>query len=476
MTPSRVGVFLRDDRATVVAVTGRDRLEHFIVEAAGDPAQRLAAELRSRRIGRGRLRLGLDRRLVIVKVVELPRAEGGDIARMLRFDLERHVPYPAEAARFDWMELATAPGDARRMLVMAAEARAVEPPLALVARAQRSPAALTVACHGLLALLPRALPRRRAVWAHRHDGVVDLVLLDGRTLLTSRQVQAAGPADLGGEIRRSLPVVRWRDAEEIWLSGDDGPAWRETLGASLAAPVTAPPFGAAALPLIAALPPDDQGAGLLALAVALGPRRPALDLLPNAARPWAPSRAQLVTAGMLLVTGALALSLALTQFVTAERYLGHLSTEIARLEPDAKAVDGLSADLGRKRRVLAALAAAAPGGIPALPVLRELTEILPAGAWLQSLALARQGVELTGQADGAGALIPLLEASSRLERVELTSPVTRAQDKEQFRVRAAWESPHPSAPDPAFSPAGRGLSGSDSLLSPGGGEDRVRER
>jgi len=75
----------------------------------------------------------------------------------------------------------------------------------------------------------------------------------------------------------------------------------------------------------------------------------------------------------------------------------------------------------------------------ALPVLRELTETLPASAWLQALAMDRQGVELTGQADGASALIPLLEASSRLERAELTSPVTKTQNKEQFRIRAAWE-------------------------------------
>jgi hypothetical protein len=51
----------------------------------------------------------------------------------------------------------------------------------------------------------------------------------------------------------------------------------------------------------------------------------------------------------------------------------------------------------------------------------------------------RLGVELTGQSDAASTLIPLLEASSRLERVEFTSPVTKVQNKEQFRIRASWE-------------------------------------
>jgi hypothetical protein len=48
-------------------------------------------------------------------------------------------------------------------------------------------------------------------------------------------------------------------------------------------------------------------------------------------------------------------------------------------------------------------------------------------------------VEITGQANAASQLIPLLEASPWLERVEFTSPVTKGQGKEQFRVKAAWE-------------------------------------
>jgi Tfp pilus assembly protein PilN len=340
------------------------------------------------------------------------------------------------------------------VLVVATEGRTVERPLALLAGAQRRPAAVTVACHGLTALLPRALPSRHAVWVHRHDGVADLLLLDGRTLLTSRQVAAADVAELAREIRRSLPVVRWTGTDDVWLSGDDTSVWQAELSASLGVPVPAPPFAAPALPLIAALPADNQGAGLLALALAAGPRSPALNVLPGPARPWTPSRAQFVTAGMIAVTALLGLTLALAHVIKTERYLGRVTEEIRRLEADAKAVDRLADELARKRRVLAALTVAEEGRVQALPVLRELTETLPAGAWLQALVMDRQGVELTGQADGASTLIPLLEASTRLERVEFTSPVTKTQNKEQFRIRAAWETPHLQAPHPTLSPSG----------------------
>jgi len=97
--------------------------------------------------------------------------------------------------------------------------------------------------------------------------------------------------------------------------------------------------------------------------------------------------------------------------------------------------------------VLAALRTAQDGRIQALPFMRDLTNLVPQDGWLQALSIDRQGVEITGQANAASQLIPLLEASPWLERVEFTSPVTKGQDKERFRIRAAWE-PGPKDREP----------------------------
>ena len=190
MRPARIGLFVHNGRLTVVAITGRGQVEHFVVEEAEDPAGTLAAELQARGLAGRRLRVGLDRRAVVVKAIELPRTTGSDVAEMVAFDLDRHVPFAPEDIRFDWLELPSESDEARRVLVAAAERRAVERPLGLLAAAKWRPAALTVACHDLTALLPRALPAQRAVWAHRHGAGADLLLLDGHTLLTSRQVIA----------------------------------------------------------------------------------------------------------------------------------------------------------------------------------------------------------------------------------------------------------------------------------------------
>jgi Tfp pilus assembly protein PilN len=102
--------------------------------------------------------------------------------------------------------------------------------------------------------------------------------------------------------------------------------------------------------------------------------------------------------------------------------------------------------LERQRRLLASAHAIGAASLKPLPLLRELTETLPPDVWLTTLTLDQKGVEMTGQAATASALIPLLENSPRLEHVEFASPVTRGQDKEQFRIRASWEAGPGTAP------------------------------
>jgi Tfp pilus assembly protein PilN len=233
----------------------------------------------------------------------------------------------------------------------------------------------------------------------------------------------------------------------VWISGDDAAARiaAPELAVVLDAPVSSPPYAPGPGVLIAKLPEENSGAALLALAVALASRRPALDLLPSELRPWTVSRAQLVTAGTVSVTVLLGVALAFAHVGKTERYLGRLTAEIRRLDADAKAVDALAAERARNRRMLAGMESVRRGTLPVLVVLRELTEALPETAWLQSLSIDPEGVELVGQAEAASQLIPVLEASRWLERVEFTSPVTKLQGKEQFRIRAAWET-LPAAP------------------------------
>src|SRR5436309_2921378 len=347
--PLRLAVVLLGDRLAVAALQG-SRLEAFTVEVE-NPAASLRAELDARRLPARKAFLAVARSVVTVKPIDLPPV-AGDMHQMVGFELERHLPFSADDASYDFTLLpaeaaADRPaGGEQRVLITAADRRVVETAVRLADEARLRPQSLTVAAHNLptLARVPRAA---RVAWVHRAAGATDVLLLAGDTLMLSR----------------SLPGIE--------------------------------------------------------------------DAL--------------------------------------------VADEIARMDPDVKAVDRVLRDLERKRKLLATVDSAEAAGIRPLLVLRELTEILPNDAWLTTVSLDAKGVELTGAASAASALIPLLENSPRLERVEFSSPVTRGRDnREQFRIRAAWERAGATAvatgaaPAPAPTPPPPGVVAPAPPPSPGG--------
>jgi len=181
----------------------------------------------------------------------------------------------------------------------------------------------------------------------------------------------------------------------------------------------------------------------LAVATASGRGIRSLDLIPAAIKPRRFTRQEMMTGAALVATVLLALAALLVPGFVESRRLARLNAEILRVDPDVRAVERVARELERKRQLLGTVEKIGAAALQPLPVLRELTEILPGDAWVTYLAFDPKGVELTGQAGAASTLIPLLENSPRLERVEFASPVTRGRDREQFRIRAAWEPPTP---------------------------------
>jgi Tfp pilus assembly protein PilN len=442
--PVRLAVVLLGDRLSVAAVAG-ERVETFSITAE-NPVAVLQEELATRQLAPRNVALGLARTAAFVKPIEVPTV-GGDLREMLRLNLEGHVPFSADDAAFDFVPLASdaeAPPHEeplQRVLVVAAEPRIVDAALRFAQEAQLRPVSLTVAAHDLRAL---ARPARgeRVIWVHRTGATADVLCLVGPALQLSRAVPAPDEAALADEIRRTLTVVRWRGCDAIWISGDVMPLGEGM--AALGVPVSEPDYLPRAQARLAALAPEDRGAQMLALAVASARGGRPLDLLPLALRPRRITRAQGATLAVACVTAALLITALLVPTIREQRQLSRINAEIARVDPEVRAVERVLRDLERKRKLLATINGIESNAMRPLPVLRELTELLPNDTWLTTLSLDGKGVELTGQAAAASALIPLLENSPVLERVEFSSPVTRGRDKEQFRIRASWEAGAPA--------------------------------
>src|SRR5437773_9992562 len=91
----------------------------------------------------------------------------------------------------------------RRVLICAAGRRLVDAALRVADEAKLRPVSITVAAHDLLTLVD---PDRseRVAWLHRTGDTVDLLLLQGASLVFSRTFHAFDDATLVAETRRSL--------------------------------------------------------------------------------------------------------------------------------------------------------------------------------------------------------------------------------------------------------------------------------
>jgi len=445
-TPLRLAVVMLGDRLSVAAIQ-RDRQQTFTIDAE-HPGIALRAELDARGLAARKVAIGLARSAVTVKPIELP-AVAGETREMVKFELERHLPIPADDAAFDFVTLPTeaepesAASEGKRVLIVAADRRVVDAALRLAEEAKLRPMSITVAAHELITLVETDR-RQRVAWLHRTGDSADLLLLHGSTLVWSRCFPATDDATLVAETRRSFAGARWRECDAVWVSGD-GAAAAALL--DLGVPISDPPWTARARRHLAEIT-EPRGAAELAVATASSRGIRPLDLIPSAIKPRRLTRQEMFTGGVLAATVLLALAALLVPGYRESRSLGRLNAEIARIDPEVRTVERVARELERKRQLLVTLEKIGTGALQPLPVLRELTEALPSDAWVTYLAFDAKGVELTGQAGAASTLIPLLENLPRLERVEFASPVTRGRDREQFRIRAAWETPAPAPPAP----------------------------
>jgi len=437
-SPLRLAVVMLGDRLGVAAIQ-RDRVETFSVEAE-NPGAALRAELDARSLPARTVAIGLARSTVTVKPIDLP-AVAGSTQDMVKFELERHLPIPADDAAFDFAELPPEPdientSEGKRVLIAAADRRLIEAALRVADEAKLRPVSITVAAHNLVALVDTDR-QQRVAWLHRNGDTAELLLLHGDMVVFSRSFAAADDETLNTETRRSFAGARWRGCNAIWVSGD-GAAAAPLL--DLGVPISDPPWSSRAERRLAQVA-EPRGALELALATASNRGIRALDLIPPAIKPRRFTKQEMLTAGAVAATAVLAMAALLVPGFVENRRLARLNGEIARIEPDVRAVERVARELDQKRQLVGVVEKINASALQPLGLLRELTDIVPSDAWVTYLALDAKGIEITGQAGAASNLIPLLENSPRLERVEFASPVTRGRDREQFRIRAAWEPP-----------------------------------
>ena len=155
---------------------------------------------------------------------------------------------------------------------------------------------------------------------------------------------------------------------------------------------------------------------------------------------------------LLIILTSLAMLLSLTWgigvFIRYRNELNTITAEIKKRRPEVEVVEKLQKQKEELGKEIAELEKIKAEEISKNELLRELTQLLPGSVWIWNLKYTGKEVEISGFADSASDLIPLIDKSPIFEKVEFLAPVTKerimvrggeSKEKERFKIKARLE-------------------------------------
>ncbi len=129
-----------------------------------------------------------------------------------------------------------------------------------------------------------------------------------------------------------------------------------------------------------------------------------------------------------------------SMYYTRRERLRALDTQLAELKGQVEKVKSLNDTLDNRESHIKELDKVLTRRSLAVEILRELTETIPASAYLNQLVYRKGTVEISGHADSASELISSLESSPLFKNVSFAAPITsRGQAKEKFKIKLTLE-------------------------------------
>jgi len=408
-------------------------------------------------IHRNRVSISIPREKVIVRFITFPVATKENLRKVLEYETSRFTPFERGETYFDYL-LLKEEKDGLRLLAIFVKKAEVDYHLTLLKKVGIQPLSIQIPSIGALNLF------------HYHAGLKDgaaTILLDVAEPFVELNLVREGvwvesfhlplPSEEKASrivhllkrtglqedaLSKSTFIVYGSGAEETWV-----PALKST-----------PPVREVLPPPLHRLSIRKEGPnpGRIYASIGLPLReltqtRFDLNLLPAEMR----KKVRQIGKPLFLILTALCVLLGATWGVGIYQREKHAwdtaNAEIKKRKPEIDAVEKVQKqrdELGKEVSEFVKIEAAEPSKVE---ILRELAQILPANVWIWNLKYNGKEIEISGFAESASDLIPLLDRSPLFERVEFLAPVTKERirmvvggnpvdkEKERFKIKLRLE-------------------------------------
>jgi Tfp pilus assembly protein PilN len=354
---------------------------------------------------RSEVTLSIPRAWALTRTVTLPLTVKENLASVVSYELDRLTPFSADGALYDF-HLLPASDEKLHLSLIAARADLVTPYLEALGEKGITVTSVSVA-HSGLATLARFVgqgpdPCFVSLTATKYEaglltdgtlasvfsGSLDTVHEDLSRACSGRRIVATGEAVPLAALKGALPAV---------------------------------------LDLNDALPPALRVGSPIAcgsVLEALWPHARGFNLLRKGAREKArvPIVLTLVLAIALFAIGVLYV---VTPLKLEEQRLEAIDRRVASLKGEVKKVEALKKEVEGAEAEISTIENLKKGKPMTLALIKELTTLLPKSAWLTRVRITEATVEIDGYAATATDLLPKLESSPLLKKVEFASPTFR---------------------------------------------------
>ena len=397
-------------RPNGVRVLGELTISRFREQPAADWGAAYSGFLQKLGVGHLAATILLPRDEVTVRQISLPGVTDKDLPSAVRFEIDSLNPHSEEEVAYDWARI----GKTSSVLIAITLRSVVERYTALFSQAGVKAAGFTFSAPTIYSAL-------RLLSAPPKDGFVAMEPAeDGLEVYGESATRPIFSARLDQPADR----VRTLAVSELRLSPETEAAiLRDRLPQPLATPDTYEP-SRACLSYAAAL----AGAGLL--------HPLSLNLLPRDQRQSASRLRYVPTAVLGSIVLLLAVAVLAYPSYSDRHYLGLVQAQIRLVDPLAKKATDAEHETVNARNRAQTLDNFRQQTRQDLDALNELTHLLAPPAWLSSLQLTRNSVNITGETDQAAALIKLLDGSHQFQSSSFSLPLQKSPGGEVFSIRS----------------------------------------
>jgi Tfp pilus assembly protein PilN len=403
-------------------------------------------------IGKERVSVAMPRERVIARFIRLPVAAKQNLTKVIEYEMPKYIPFEKGDIYFDYC-LLKEEKDWLRLFAAFARKSEVDAYVSLLKKLGIQPASLqipSVAALNLFFFNRGSGENETSVLIDVTEPFFEMNLVHGKDWRESFHL----PLPTEGKEAKMISAFK--------RSGDFSPPEKATffiygLNADetiLASLKEANQLKGVLLPPMERIQGERQGSKPYGIYASIGvPLRglitPRVDL--NLLPPEMRKRVRQIGKPLVILLTSLALFFGLTwgvgTLVHYKKEWNAVNAEIRKRRPEVEALEKLQKQKDNFRKEMAELDQIRFGEISKVELLEELTRVLPETTWIWNLKYNGKEIELSGFADSASDLIPLLDKSPLFEKVEFMAPVTKEmqmrgdgnKEKERFKIKARIE-------------------------------------